>query len=138
VLLRLQGTGDDQLSTEPSIQPTVTLEVYSGRPNPSWPLEGELLATVMERVGDLTGSAEPGRAPTPALGYRGFRLEYLGAGAPDAVFVGRGTVTVVRGKEAEHRGDAVGLERLLLGDAADRGYRDLLEAAGAPVGDDRA
>lgn len=112
-------------------QPLVTLEVYSGRENPSWPLEGSALAEVTSRARDLA-SAEAAPPPSNVLGYRGFRIENLGADLPDTLFVGRGVVTVVRGKEAEHRNDSAGLETVLLADAAQRGYADLLRAAGAP------
>jgi hypothetical protein len=118
------------LSTDTG-QPLVTLEVYSGRENPSWPLEGKALAEVTSRARDL-GSGESAPEPAPALGYRGFRIENLGQDLPDTVFVGRGVVTVIRGKEAEHRSDSVGLESVLLADAADRGFAELLRAAGAP------
>lgn len=131
MLLRVQGKGDDQLSTDAG-QPLVTLEVYSGRENPSWPLEGGTLAEVTSRVRDL-GSAEAAPPPPNVLGYRGFRVEHLGEDLPDSLFVGRGVVSVVRGKEAEHRNDSAGLESVLLADAANRGYGELLRAAGAPA-----
>jgi hypothetical protein len=126
----MQGKGDDQLSTDAG-QPLVTLEVYSGQENPSWPLEGNALAEVTARARDL-GSGEAAPPPAPVLGYRGFRIEHLGPDLPDTLLVGRGVVTVVRGKEAEHRNDSAGLETVLLADAAQRGYADLLRAAGAP------
>ena len=113
-------------------QPTVTLEVYSGRENPSWQLEGSALADVTARIRDLgAGSAAPA-PPSHVLGYRGFRIEHLGQDLPDALFVGRGVITIVRRKEAEHRSDSVGLESVLLADAAQHGFGELLQAAGAP------
>lgn len=120
------------MSTD-TAQPLVTLEVYSGRPNPSWPLDGATLSAVTTRVRDLVAEddAEPVAAPPPVLGYRGFRIEHLGADA-DAVLVGRGIVTVVRDKKAEHRRDSLNLEGVLLSDADARGFGQLLRAAGAP------
>ena len=77
-------------------------------------------------------SGRSAAAPQSVLGYRGFRIENLGGDLPDALFVGRGVVTIVRGKEEQHRSDSVGLESLLLADAVQRGHGDLLRAAGAP------
>ncbi len=112
-------------------RPLVTLDVFSGRPNPSWELEGNTLSEVTARVRDLAGGSSAAAAQ-PVLGYRGFRIENLGPDYPDAIVVGRGVATIVRGKEAEHRTDSVGLERLLLEDAAQHGHSELLRAAGAP------
>ena len=112
-------------------RPLVTLDVYSGRPNPSWELEGNMLSEVTARVRDLAGGSGAA-APRTVLGYRGFRIENLGSDHPDAIVVGRGVATIIRGKDTEHRIDSVGLERLLLEDAARRGHSELLRAAGAP------
>jgi hypothetical protein len=128
----MQGQGDDQLSANPSDAAVVFLDVYSGRPNPSWPLEGGTLQAVRDRVRETEGLSAESTPPPPVLGYRGFRIENLGADAPDTVFVGRGTVTVVRGKRVEHRPDTTDLEGLLLVEASNREYADLLKAAGAP------
>jgi hypothetical protein len=114
-------------------QPTVVLEVYSGRENPSWPLEGDTLQAVNDRLRKTQESSTGATQPPPVLGYRGFRIENLGGDAPDTVFVGHGTVTFVRGKRAEHRPDTANLEDLLLAESASRGFTELLEAGGAPV-----
>jgi hypothetical protein len=111
-------------------QPTVTLEVYSGRENPSWPLDDHQLGEVRARLQGLRTS-EPASAPSPVLGYRGFRVEHLGLDVADLILVGRGVITLIRGKEAEHRHDSTGLEDMLLAAAARRGYTELLRAAGA-------
>jgi len=107
--------------------------VYSGRENPSWTLEGDALQAVRDRIREA--ESRPGEAaspPPPVLGYRGFRVENLGPDAPDVVFVGRGILTLIRGKRAEHRPDPVDLEGLLLAEAARQGHGELLQAAGAP------
>lgn len=112
----------------------VTLEIFSGRENPSWQLEGDTLEAVRGRLRELaTGAGGAAAAPHPVLGYRGFRIDGLGDAAADTILVGRGTVTLVRGKEAQHRRDAGDLESLLLADAARRGHGDLLREAGAPA-----
>jgi hypothetical protein len=111
----------------------VTLEIYSGRENPSWELAGDTLETVRTRVRELGaagGGTEGGRHPV--LGYRGFLIEGLETPAGETIFVGRGIVTIARGKEARHERDASGLEAVLLADAATHGHGELLRAAGAP------
>jgi hypothetical protein len=118
------------LSTQQG-HPLVTLEVYSGRENPSWPLEGSTLSDVTAKVRDLDAGPSAA-APQSVLGYRGFRIENLPDDLPGTVFVGRGVVTIIRGKEAQHRSDSVGLESLLLADAAQHGHGELVRAAGAP------
>jgi hypothetical protein len=55
---------------------TVTLELYSGRPNPSWELDDRQIAELARRIQSLTGATltkPPGIAG--GLGYRGFRIE---------------------------------------------------------------
>jgi hypothetical protein len=95
-------------------------------------LERETLNAVTGKVQELAGRTGEDTPPPPVLGYRGFRIEDLGPDAPDAVFVGRGTVTLIRGKRAEHTRDTVDLEAELLEDASNRGFTELLRAAGAP------
>ena len=121
------------MSVDATDQPSVFLDVYSGRPNPSWPLEGDTLQAVSDRLREVEALFTEATPPPAALGYRGFRIVNLGADAPDAVLVGRGTVTLVRGKEVKHRPDTSDLEGLLLVEALTRGFADLLKAAGAPT-----
>jgi hypothetical protein len=57
----------------------VTLQVFSGRPDPSWTLSDAEAAEFSRRVAD----APPATATLPAqerLGYRGFRLEDMAHG----------------------------------------------------------
>jgi hypothetical protein len=113
--------------------PVVVLEVYSGRENPFWTLDENTLQAVNDRLRKVEESSDEATPPPPVLGYRGFRIENLGPGAPDTVFVGRGTVTLVRGRRAKHRPDTADLESLLLTESASRGFSELLETAGAPT-----
>jgi hypothetical protein len=54
----------------------ISLNVYSGRPNPSWELSDEQAETLLEQVGGLTEStaAKP-PGVLSGLGYRGFLVE---------------------------------------------------------------
>ena len=63
----------------------ITLDVFSGRPNPSVVLAGRAERALVERLGRprLVRGARPA-APTSRLGYRGVRIETLADGAPRA------------------------------------------------------
>lgn len=58
---------------------TVEVDLYSGRPNPSWPLTPEEVARLVERIDGLAPAADnvepPGR-----LGYRGLRVRLQARG----------------------------------------------------------
>lgn len=50
--------------------PIAGIDVFSGRPNPTWPLPHEVLAKLMEVWNELR-PASAGQAQAPILGYRG-------------------------------------------------------------------
>lgn len=66
------------------------LDILSGRPNPRWPLTGEQLRIVEEKLAGLTPSRHDG--PADSLGYRGIRLHLRRNGAPLLVRVAAGRV----------------------------------------------
>lgn len=72
----------------------VELEVYSGRPNPSWALRADQAAEYRRRLDALPAAAAAPHADD-ALGYRGLRVT---DGAAE-VRVARGGVTARRGAE---------------------------------------
>lgn len=70
----------------------VTAHLYSGRPNPTWPLDAAGGAELTRRLTSL--SAVPARqAPPPRLGYRG-----LGVTLPGDVLEGCTSVRVMHGR----------------------------------------
>jgi hypothetical protein len=112
--------------------PTVFLQVYSGRPNPSWPLEGEALDAVAERVRAAREQPAAVAPPAPVLGYRGFRIGNPTEGElPLTMTVWRGLVITVLDGATETFRDQADLEGFLLAEARNRGYGELLRAAGA-------
>lgn len=76
----------------------VTLEVYSGRPDPTWSLDDALIKTLRERVAALKAAA-PDTPAYEGLGYRGIRVAMTGSDPLRAVAASRGIVTVERGTE---------------------------------------
>jgi hypothetical protein len=114
-------------------QTIVILLVFSGQQNPSWPLEGEALQGVVERVRAARVKPTQRSIPPPVLGYRGFRIENRAGGElPRGLTVWRGIVVAVRDGKTETWADAGDLEHFLLADARRRGHGDLLSAASAP------
>lgn len=75
---------------------TITLDIYSGRPNPSWTLDTMLLAELERRVAELKPAEE--KPETPGLGYRGMQvvLRYKNATETDLTAV-QGYVTEAAG-----------------------------------------
>jgi hypothetical protein len=59
---------------------TVELDIFSGRPNPSWELRGEQAQTLLHMLEGIRRSSAARRFRSPPdLGYRGL---YLRVGAP--------------------------------------------------------
>jgi hypothetical protein len=96
----------------------VTVDLFSGRPNPSFELDPDEAELVRRTIRSLPHGARP--AEPPALGFRGWILE-------DASL---GRVHVYREGVSESSGDRVdaslGVERLLLASARRHLGRDAL------------
>jgi hypothetical protein len=70
-------------SPNPALQ-TIELDVFSGRPNPSWQLDDEARKKLVSLLGALARAQTP--APeVPGLGYRGFTF---GLGGPARAYGG--------------------------------------------------
>jgi hypothetical protein len=65
----------------------VTIDVFSGRPNPSIELDNLEAAQLMERLAlaRLLEPGEPDLPPEPTLGYRGVIIEQTGERPPDPI-----------------------------------------------------
>jgi hypothetical protein len=74
---------------------TVTLDVYSGRPNPSWPLTPAQIGDLQARIKALS-TPLAGEPDVPDLGYRGVSVSIRGKAAAD-VSAARGAITVTQG-----------------------------------------
>ena len=100
---------------------TVTLMIFSGRPNPNWVLSAEQTAEFHARMARLP-SAGTTQAPPDALGYSGFWVAFLDEPRRrQVVRIGRGHVTIEIVKTARHLADPDRvMERWLLQTAGDR------------------
>ncbi|HYZ76003.1 MAG TPA: hypothetical protein VE596_01395 [Gaiellaceae bacterium] len=111
------------------------LLVYSGRPNPSWPLDQGGVAEVATRLAEARGRALRVPPPQARLGYQGFRIENRPGvdGLPPMLLVGGGAIVEATEKgDGEALADVARLETWLLEDARNRDYDQLLREAGAP------
>ena len=109
----------------------VVLHVFSGRPDPSWPLEAEALRAVVERVDIARAHPTKQTLAPPVLGYRGFGIESKEGGAlPHSLTVWQGVVVAVEDREVETWADAGDLESFLLVEARRHGHGKLLSALG--------
>ena len=105
----------------------IILDVFSGRPNPSWELSDEEATVIAALLKDL-----PSAAPPPSesrLGFRGFAIDipHGEAGARTHVRVGSGIVAVEgEGGQERYFQDTRGVERHLSDLAEQHGYGELL------------
>jgi hypothetical protein len=106
----------------------VTLEVFSGRPNPSWTLSADEEQELTRRLRGLPPSGESPAAGD--LGYRGFRIVNNSnrAQLPSEVVVTKGVVSVRDDRGTRHYTDVNGIESWLVEQARQRGYGALIEA----------
>jgi hypothetical protein len=97
----------------------IELDVFSGRRNPRWALSGERAVDIRERLRDL----EPAeRRDPPGLGYRGFLVHDRRLTL--RVFDSLVTILV----EGRSWRDTGGVEELLITQAREHGYDDVLRA----------
>jgi len=107
----------------------VVLDIFSGRPNPTWPLAGNRAAEWLSRLEALPPATEADAAEPPGLGYRGFVVSWFShpkCGGPARVFGG-----VVQCAGGAYRDEGRRLERWLLataGTALDDALRDVVSA----------
>ncbi len=71
---------------------TVVLEIFSGRPDPTWPLNVFQLAELRERLAALRDAGEHRLPPEPGLGYRGLHVSIETGGHGEIVAVRQGRV----------------------------------------------
>lgn len=100
----------------------IELDVFSGRPNPRWPLQADEARELLALLADLPAASPP---VLGELGYRGFLVHHAG---PSPLRVAAGRV------EAEGRAaaDLKGAEAWLLRNARAQGWSAVLEGVAPP------
>jgi len=109
----------------------VELDVFSGRPNPSWELSAEEAGELARRLEDLR---PVDRAPAePGLGYRGFVVSMPGR----EIRVYQGVLTITEDGSTRRYADVNRIEGWLAGQARRHGHGGLVAAIageGGPSG----
>jgi len=92
----------------------VTLDLFSGLPNPSWELGPAQRNELRNRLSHLT-SLERERVRVPGLGYRGLVLsQSRGSGASDDIRIFGGAITPERAGTRSYKDSGSRLEAWLL------------------------
>ncbi len=118
----------------------VMLDVYSGRPNPTWTLTPQQIEELRELLAAALRQQPRERAAEPPyLGYAGFVITNRSheAGLPFRVHVYGGTLSITpqeprEGAESTHYADQHALEAWLLEQAARQGHVRTIEEMGGP------
>jgi hypothetical protein len=106
----------------------VEMDVFSGRPNPTWDLAGSQLLELQEALQGLPPINDP--LAEGGLGYRGFVLlnpDRL-AGLPPQIRICGGIVTMTDGQARSFYQDVHGVEHRLLQLASLHGYKDITDS----------
>ena len=109
---------------------TITLDIFSGLPNPTWTLSDTQVADLTARLGALTPAAQA--VAPPPLGYRGFIIEGGTGALAGPLIVYRDGVT---GPGVTWRDPNRDLETWLLGTAdppLEQSIRDMVVSPGSP------
>jgi hypothetical protein len=77
----------------------VTLDLYSGRPNPQWILSQEQAATFQSHLNTLVSAQSASSIELPALGYRGLRVNIQRASSTAQLLISSGLVIWESGAE---------------------------------------
>ena len=115
----LVACADDSTSLQLS-STQVELDVFSGRPNPSWVLTATEADGLESRLAQLPRSSAP--VPAGRLGYRGFIVHDGDA----RIAIGGGLIVVSRGEAREVYEDRHDAEDYLFKQAVQRGYGGLI------------
>ena len=103
------------------VQTNITIEVliFSGRPNPSWPLQAtNELRALKGRLKDLPEAFTEEPAEWSRLGFAGFRIHGGEAlGLPGEIRIYQGVIKAGHGRQAKYLKDLDGIERRLLAEA---------------------
>ena len=109
----------------------VIVDMYSGRPNPRWPLSDGHIEDLKRRLEESRNQPQEEGPQPPGLGFRGFRIvnPKPEADLPYEVHVYRGTLTVAESPAApirEQFTDVTGIEGWLMTQAAEQGLGDAI------------
>jgi hypothetical protein len=115
-------------SESPPPRCEVELDIFSGRPNPTWTLSAEQAETLMRRLASLP-PASP-RELSGNLGYRGFMVQCSEGAGSRLIRVQKGIVELAQGAKTDYAEDKDReLERWLLNSGKSHLPGELLQIA---------
>ena len=105
----------------------VELDIFSGEPNPAWPLSEKQVEELKKKM-EATSSSDQGEKP-PILGYRGFIITNPGKipSIPERTRIYAGILTATVEGKREYRKDADGIEEWFIEYAREQGYGELID-----------
>jgi hypothetical protein len=107
---------------------SVQMDVFSGRPNPSWELSPSESGELLKQLSLLTEADSTNAVFNDGLGYRGFIISVNGAdtaiAVPAVYRVYKGFV-LMNGRVYS---DSSSVEKQLIKQAGNKGFQDLIEA----------
>jgi hypothetical protein len=129
------------LHAEDGIQTNITVEViiFSGRPNPTWPLQDtNHLRALKAKLKDLPEAFTEEPAEWSRLGFAGFRIHGGEAlGLPGEIRIYQGVIKAGHGDQAKYLKDLEGVEKRLLDEARNQSLAPPVKDALAHYENDR-
>jgi hypothetical protein len=109
---------------------TIELDIYSGRPNPSWEMDAKQTDDLLKKLAKLSILPKGGLDMQDGLGYRGFNIKIVDENAkneaPIIVKVFHGIIRI----DDNVFEDTVLIEKNLLNQAKQNGYKNIIESLG--------
>jgi hypothetical protein len=107
----------------------VELDIFSGRPNPSWELSSGEVSELLRYMAGLTPASKSAIASD--LGYRGFFISNPGKieGLPVKIHIFNGVLAVNEKGSTNYYNDVNDIENWLMERAKERGYGDIISEA---------
>ncbi|KAB8139820.1 hypothetical protein F8S13_26695 [Chloroflexia bacterium SDU3-3] len=138
-LVLLAACMPDQQQTATTTTPSspvayVTLDIFSGRPNPRWQIDDAETSAILAQLAQLV-PASKGFTPINKLGYRGFIVEL-----PDSATGETSTISVYRQSVVQHGGGVAvvyddpssAIEQILINSAQQHTEPAVYKAISAP------
>jgi hypothetical protein len=109
---------------------TIELDIYSGRPNPSWKMDAKETVDLLKQLAKLYTLPKAELDVQDGLGYRGFIIKVIDDNkkdeAPIIVKVFHGIIKI----DDNVFEDTILLEEKLLNQAKQNGYKNIIESLG--------
>jgi hypothetical protein len=128
ILLFMMACSSHKTKQEMTI--TIELDIYSGRPNPSWKMDVKQTNDLLQKLAKLYTLPKAELDVQDGLGYRGFIIKVVDDNkkdeAPIIVKVFHGIIKI----DDNLFEDTILLEKNLLNQAKQNGYKNIIESLG--------